>query len=98
MKNISEIERFKTIDWLRKQRDGLIIGDYRNMLYDMYQKILMLSMSSEQCFLSDIYKTNADKYTIQHTLDLCNMLKSLGYIEFLDTTDPIVDILKPIDF
>ena len=27
------------LDYLRKQRDGLIVGDYRNYLYNLYLRL-----------------------------------------------------------
>ena len=32
MKPLSELKKTETIEWLKKQRDGYIVGDYRNIL------------------------------------------------------------------
>ena len=101
MHKMSNQEKNETINWLIKQRDGLIIGDYRNILYNLYQKINSLSSSkNQQCYLKDIIDTKSLYYKNENQLlELCETLKELGYIEISYTTNNItITILKTIDF
>lgn len=50
------------ITWLRKQRDGFIIGDYRNILYNLYQKISFVLTSQGTCTLSSLIDVNSIYY------------------------------------
>lgn len=101
MKPLSENQKAETIEWLKKQRDGYIVGDYRNILYHVYHKIKTISMKDEKvCTLQDL----VDEYSVYYrtesqVLEFCDMLKELDYIDVCNHTDKLsFTILKPIDF
>ncbi len=92
-------EKGRKIRLLRKQRDGIIIGSYRNILADIYQKINNACVDNNgSCFvalLQDMYfaSTSHKKNVI---LDYCLDLEQLGYIQINDCGKII--IIKEIDF
>ena len=96
----NEIEINNTITWLKKQRDGLIVGDYRNILYNLYQKILSQSTSAPPCILNNLVDTVSLYYRNEYQiLEFCKALEELGYIEICESSDELaITILKPIDF
>jgi len=100
MKPLSEEQKAETIKWLQKQRDGYIIGDYRNILYHIYQEIKSISMNDGYCTLQSLVREDSIHYkTETQVLELCNMLKELGYIDIFDNTyKTTFFIVKPIDF
>lgn len=101
MNNISENDLFETIVWLRKQRDGLIIGDYRNILYDLYQRISEISSNSTKtCYLKELIDEKSNYYKNENQLlELCEKLYELGYIKICKLTHDItITITKEIDF
>lgn len=100
MKPLSEEQKVETIKWLQKQRDGYIIGDYRNILCHIYQEIKSISMNDGYCTLQDLVKEDTVNYrTEAQVLELCDMLHTLGYIDICTNTDRVIlSILKPIDF
>lgn len=100
MKPLSEIQKAETIEWLKKQRDGYIVGDYRNILCHVYQEIKSISMNDGYCALQDLVKEDTIYYrTEAQVLELCDMLNTLGYIDIRNHSDGVkLNILKPIDF
>ena len=100
MKPLSELKKTATIEWLKKQRDGYIVGDYRNILCHVYQEIKSISMNDGYCALQDLVKEDTIYYrTEAQVLELCDMLNTLGYIDIRNHSDGVkLNILKPIDF
>lgn len=100
MKPLSELKKTETIEWLKKQRDGYIVGDYRNILCHVYQEIKSISMNDGYCALQDLVKEDTIYYrTEAQVLELCDMLNTLGYIYIRNHSDGVkLNILKPIDF
>lgn len=100
MKPLSELKKTETIEWLKKQRDGYIVGDYRNILCHVYQEIKSISMNDGYCALQDLVKEDTIYYrTEEQVLELCDMLNTLGYIDIRNHSDGVkLNILKPIDF
>ena len=99
MKPLSELKKTETIEWLKKQRDGYIVGDYRNILCHVYQEIKSISMNDGYCALQDLVKEDTIYYrTEAQVLELCDMLNTLGYIDIRNHSDGVkLNILKPID-
>ena len=62
MKPLSELKKTETIEWLKKQRDGYIVGDYRNILCHVYQEIKSISMNDGYCALQDLIKEDTIYY------------------------------------
>ena len=100
MKPLSELKKTETREWLKKQRDGYIVGDYRNILCHVYQEIKSISMNDGYCALQDLVKEDTIYYrTEAQVLELCDMLNTLGYIDIRNHSDGVkLNILKPIDF
>ena len=100
MKPLSEIQKAETIEWLKKQRDGYIVGDYRNILCHVYQEIKSISMNDGYCTLQDLVNKDTIYYrTEAQVLELCDMLNALGYIGMCNHPDRVtLSIIKPIDF
>lgn len=100
MKPLSELKKTETIEWLKKQRDGYVVGDYRNILCHVYQEIKSISMNDGYCALQDLVKEDTIYYrTEAQVLELCDMLNTLGYIDIRNHSDGVkLNILKPIDF
>ena len=101
MHEISKEDIIKAVSWLKKQRDGVIIGDYRNTLYHLYQKIYDISPEPTQtCSLKDLLDETSVYYRNENQLlELCHVLQKLGYIEMHNLTNDIkISVLKPIDF
>ena len=100
MKPLSEIQKAETIEWLKKQRDGYIVGDYRNILCHVYQEIKTISMNDGYCTLQDLVNEDTIYYrTEAQVLELCDMLNTLGYIDICNHPDRVrLRTLKPIDF
>lgn len=100
MKPLSKEQKAKTIKWLQKQRDGYIIGDYRNILYHIYQEIKSFSENDGYCTVQNLIREDSIHYkTETQVLELCDMLKELGYIDICDNTyKTTFYIVKPIDF
>ena len=100
MKPLSELKKTETIEWLKKQRDGYIVGDYRNILCHVYQEIKSISMNDGYCALQDLVKEDTIYYRNEaQVLELCDMLNTLGYIDIRNHSDGVkLNILKPIDF
>ena len=100
MKPLSEIQKAETIEWLKKQRDGYIVGDYRNILCHVYQEIKAISMNDGYCTLQDLVNEDTIYYrTEAQVLELCDMLNTLGYIDICNHPDRVrLRTLKPIDF
>lgn len=98
-KSLSEEEKIQKIQLLRKQRDGLIIGSYRNILADLFVKIkdiinrnenkCLVSTVQEKCFAKDNHEKNI-------IIDYCLDLEQLGYISIENNQK--ITIIKDIDF
>lgn len=96
---LSNEEKNQKIQLLRKQRDGLIIGSYRNILADLFVKIkdiinrneneCLLNTLQEKCFAKDDHEKNI-------IIDYCLDLEQLGYIRI--ESDRRIIIIKEIDF
>lgn len=88
-----------SVDFLRKQRDGLIIGEYRNILYNTYQAIYKASKQN-RFLLSDIPELqNGCFVPFGVVLSYCNDLEKLGYIRIIKkNNDYEIIIIKNIDF
>lgn len=89
------------LDFLRKQRDGLIVGEYRNILYKVYQSIAKLSQNGCICKLSELH--NIDEtlniYPLGILFSYCADLEYLGYISVCKKDmDYILHVIKDIDF
>lgn len=92
-------EKNKKIEFLRKQCKGAIIGDYRNILASIYEKIKTISKSNDgichiillqkECLASTKHKENV-------LFDYCLDLEQLGYIQIDDDTQ--IRIIKELDF
>ena len=90
MKPLSELKKTETIEWLKKQRDGYIVGDYRNILCHVYQEIKSISMNDGYCALQDLVKEDTIYYrTEAQVLELCDMLNTLGYIDIRNHSDGV---------
>jgi len=100
MNPLSETQKNETIKWLRKQRDGYIVGEYRNILCHVYQEIKTITMNYDCCTLQNLVKEDSIHYrTEAQVLEYCNMLNRLGYVDICHHANKIVlTILKPIDF
>lgn len=100
MKPLSEIQKAETIEWLKKQRDGYIVGDYRNILCHVYQEIKTISMNDGYCTLQALVNEDTIYYrTEAQVLESCDMLNTLGYIDICNHSGRVtLSILKPIDF
>lgn len=93
------------LDYLRKQRDGLIVGDYRNYLYNLYMSL------KERCSETEDGSCNPYPWQILVALDrddlyksnlvytYCDDLEALGYIRMQGYgKDKKIFIIKDIDF
>ena len=100
MKPLSELKKTETIEWLKKQRDGYIVGDYRNILCHVYQEIKSISMNDGYCALQDLVKEDTIYYrTEAQVLELCDMLNTLGYIDIRNHSDGVkLNILMSLIF
>ena len=100
MNPLSETQKKETIEWLKKQRDGYIVGDYRNILSHIYQEIKSFSMNNGCCTVQDLINEDSVFYRTEvQILEYCDVLKRLDYIDTFNHANKIVlTILKPIDF
>ena len=101
MRRLSENQKAETITWLKKQRDGIIVGEYRNILYDVYQSIKNISINTGHvCTLQNLANYGSTHYGSEsQLLEFCDMLQELGYIDIYNRSEGVVlTILKPIDF
>ncbi len=98
-KILSSEEKLQKLQLLKKQRDGLIIGNYRNILANLFVKIKeTISENKNECSLSMLQtnccaKTDHEKNVI---VDYCLDLEQLGYI-CIENNQKII-IVKDIDF
>ena len=98
-KTLSDEEKLKKIHLLRKQRDGLIIGSYRNILANLFLKIkdiisenennCLINTLQEKCFAKDEHEKNI-------IIDYCLDLEQLGYISI--GSNQRIMIIKDLDF
>lgn len=92
-----EEERLAKISFLRKQRDGLIIGTYRNVLAIAYREIEKALLGRGTCCVTSFCKehgaTDHEKNILK---DYCLDLEQLGYIKINETGD--VFVIQPLDF
>ena len=98
-KSLSSREREDIIGFLRKQRDGLIIGEYRSLLVTIYKKIsIIINQNNGVCDFSNLFdlleaKTMHERCVI---VDRCMDLEQLGYIHI--RCDETINIQQEIDF
>lgn len=98
-KSLSNKEKTQKIQLLRKQRDGLIIGSYRNTLANLFLKIKdIISDNKKECLIITLQekcfaKNEHEKNII---IDYCLDLEQLGYISI--GSDQRIIITKDIDF
>ena len=95
--NLTFEEKMNKIDFLRKQRDGFIIGDYRNILAQIYKTIK--NTTYEDAFsLDKLYQTNFSNISNNKNiiLDYCLDLEQLGYIKVEENGK--IEIIKELDF
>lgn len=69
----------ETISFLIKQRDGLIVGDYRNILFNIYNRIKNACPHTSQCSIYDLFR--CDSHEMRVFLDYCYDLEHLGYLK-----------------
>lgn len=92
-------EKNKRIAFLKKQRDGKVIGQYRNILADIYKKITKVSADNNGiCLIESLQEmflpsTNHEKNVI---LDYCLDLEQLGYIQMKENGE--INIIREMDF
>lgn len=92
-------EKMKKLELLRKQRDGRIIGVYRNILADIYEKIEKISVDNNGICSSELLQKMYLPYTSHKKnviLDYCLDLEQLGYIQIMDSGEII--IISDLDF
>lgn len=89
-------EKTNKIDFLRKQRDGFIIGDYRNILAQIY--IIIKNATYESFSLDKLYQANFvdTSHNKNVILDYCLDLEQLGYIKVDNNGE--IEIIKELDF
>lgn len=98
--NYSELSNTQKIIWLKKQRKGAIIGDFRNCLYSVYEHIRVSCSESDiqSCVYEDIF-SGTKIAGVYNPFDYCLELCSLGYVEIqLADSLHILSVLKAIDF
>lgn len=98
-KSLSSRERMKIIGFLRKQRDGLIIGEYRSLLVTIYKKIAkIINQNNGVCTISDLFDLSETKTMHERNvvIDRCMDLEQLGYIRIQN--DETIDIQQELDF
>ena len=90
-------ERTAKIAFLRKQRDGLVIGTYRNALANTYRGIEKALLEKGTCcivsFCEEYGITDHEKNLLK---DQCLDLEQLRYIQ-IDELGNVL-ITKPLDF
>lgn len=79
--NYLELSLAEKKDWLRRQRKGYIIGDYRNHLYAVYMRVRETceSLNTNECNYEDAFPEDriAGVYS---PFECCLELFRLGYI------------------
>ena len=96
---LNDEEKYRKIQFLKKQRDGLIIGSYRNILADLYTKIKIITETNNiECSVSMLQKYCHTKNQHEKNLimDYCLDLVQLGYINI--EKNEKIEILKELDF
>ena len=96
---IDSNSRDEIISFLKKQRDGLIIGSYRNILADLYEKVLLCcKQNNGVCNISNLIEMNGqqNKHLENVTIDFCLDLEQLGYININD--NDTIEIKHCLDF
>lgn len=93
----TDAETEEKITFLRKQRDGLVIGTYRNTLADVYKAITKSLLSNSVCnillFCEEHGTTMHEKNLLKH---YCLELEQLRYIQISESGNIL--ITKPLDF
>ena len=98
--NYSELSNIQKIVWLKMQRQGVIIGNFRNCLCLVYEHIRISCSKSEaqSCVYEDMFSSTTIP-GIYNPFDYCLELYNLGYIEIQVVNSlHILSILKEIDF
>ena len=87
------------IKWLKKQKAGTIIGDYRNQLYLVYKHIESKCHNSLQYCIYEQLFPEASWRGIYNPYEYCVELRELGYISILHTGSyHKLSIVKDLDF
>ena len=89
-----------SVDFLKKQRDGLIIGEYRNILHEIFQSILSKANYNKCCYLSEIPEfQNGSILPLGILFSYCKDLEMLGYINIIqNNNDYKLIVEKDMDF
>ena len=98
--NYSELSNTQKIIWLKKQQKGVIIGNFRNCLCSVYERIRASCSESntQSCVYEDVF-SRMKIAGVYNPFDYCLELYGLGYIEIqLVNSRYILSILKEIDF
>ena len=90
---LKEKEKIEKISFLRKQRDGLIIGTYRNALASTYREIEARGTCCITATCKELGITDHEKNLLK---DYCLDLEQLGYIKINEAGD--VFVIQPLDF
>ena len=96
---VSDQQKQTQLSFLRKQRDGVIIGEYRSMLAGTYNEIRTLCCKNRGvCCLSELQNQveNDDLHKKNILLDNCLDLEQLGYIRVHDNDS--IEITHEMDF
>lgn len=96
----AELSREEKINWLIKQRKGLIVGDYRNHLYAVYTSICETCalLNANQCSYEKAFLENGIP-GVYNPLECCMELFRLGYINVQqEGASYILSITSEVDF
>lgn len=98
--NYSELSNSQKIIWLKTQRQGGIIGNFRNSLCAVYEQIRISCSKSEaqSCVYEDVFSSMKIP-DVYNPFDFCLELHNLEYIKIQPTKSlHILSIIKEIDF
>lgn len=96
----AELSCEEKINWLKKQRKGLIIGDFRNHLYAVYIRIRKTCdlLNANQCSYEEAFSENGIP-RVYDPLECCMELFRLGYINVkYEGARYILAITAEVDF
>lgn len=98
---MNSFEKQKMREWLIKQRDGLIIGEYRNQICMLFKGIEALCSTFDYCNIDQLQNhfknTMFEKLTILS--EYAKTLEELEYIEIFESNTQICfKVRKNIDF
>lgn len=98
--NYAELSLDDKKAWLKKQRKGTIIGDYRNHLYTVYMQIRKTCdlLNTNECLYEKAFSENGIPGVFS-PLECCIELLHLGYINIQDNGNQyLLSIVAEIDF